>query len=282
MSAATVARNDFRSIRRSYVVVGVVATFTAIVGLVFLGSGQVHPDPSRTLWGFSALVVWVLPLFLAPLSYLAVAGDRARGTVVYHLGLPNSRAGYFAAKYAVRAGVTVATIVLGVAVAVVVAALTYEQAPDLARFLTFGAISTLYALAIVGVFLAVSAWTATRSRAMFGVLGAYFVLAAFWSGFVPMLNLATVLDAVASIPGVSIPDSTRALVGALSPSGAYFNLLPELVWADVIGEYDVFRQFQDVPDYLGYEPWVNVLSLLVWTVVAPLVGYLGLRRAELG
>ena len=280
MSVGTVARSDFKSARRSWVVLGVVVAFVGMVGLAFLGSSSAHPEPVRTTWGFSALVVWVFPLLVAPLTYLAIAGDRERGSIKYHLGLPNARGEYFLAKYVSRTGV--AAVTMGVVVAFVVATVAYESAPDTVRFLTFGAISVLFALAIAGVFVAVSASVTTRSRAMFGGFGAYFLLSAFGVGFLPVLNLGTVLDAVASIPGVTVSDSARALIAALSPSGAYFNLLPDLVWADVLTEYDSFATFADRPDYLGYEPWFNLLVLGAWAVGAPLVGYLRFRSAELG
>jgi ABC-2 type transport system permease protein len=282
MSVETVARSDFRSVRRSSVVLGVVVALVGMVALVFLGSSSVHPEPVRTTWGFSALVVWVFPLLVAPLTYLAIAGDRERGSITYHLGLPNARSEYFLAKYVSRAGVAAVTMALGVVVAFVVATATYESGPDVVRFLTLGAISVLFALAFAGVFVAVSAAVTTRSRAMFGVFGAYFLLSAFWVGFLPVLNLGTVLDAVAALPGVSVPESARAVIAALSPAGAYFNLLPELVWADVLTEYDTFATFTDRPDYLGLEPWFNLLVLGVWAVGAPLVGYLRFRGAELG
>ena len=282
MSVGTVAWSDFRSVRRSSVVLGVVVAFVGMVALAFLGSSEVHPDPVRTTWGFSALVVWVFPLLVAPLTYLAVAGDRSRGSVRYHLGLPNSRGEYFLAKYLTRAGAAAATMVLGVVAAVVVGLVAYENPPDIARFLVLGGLSTLFALAMAGLFVTVSAAVSSRSRAMFGVFGAYFLLSAFWVGFLPVLNLGTVLDAVASVPGVSVPDSARALIAALSPAGAYFNLLPELVWADALTEYDTFATFTDRPDYLGYEPWFNLLVLVGWVVGAPVLGYLRFRGAELG
>lgn len=282
MSVGTVARSDFRSVRRSFVVLGVVVAFVGFVALAFLGSSEVHPDPVRTTWGLSALVVWVFPLLVAPLTYLAVAGDRSRGSITYHLGLPNSRVEYYLAKYVSRAGTAAVTMVAGVLVAVVVSVVAYENPPDLARFLVFGVLGTLFALAMAGVFVAVSASVASRSRAMFGVFGAYFLLSAFWVGFLPVLNLGTVLDAVASLPGVTVPNSARAFVAALSPAGAFFNLLPELVWADALTEYDTFAQFTDRPDYLAFEPWFNLLVLAGWTVGAPVLGYLRFRGAELG
>jgi len=282
VSTATVARTDFRSIRRSYAVVGVVVSFAALSALVFLGSSEVHPHPVRTTFGLSALVAWALPLLLAPLAYLAVAGDRERGTITYHLGLPNSRAAYFRGKYVTRAAVGGITTALGVALAFAVALATYEHAPDPGRFLALAALSTAFALAMVGVFVAVSASVATRSRAMIGVIGAYFVLSAFWVGPLPVLNLGTALDAVAALPGVSVSEPARTLIGSLSPAGAYFNLLPEFVWTDAPGEYAALQQFAGRPDYLGYEPWFNAVVLAAWVVGAPLVGYLRFRSAELG
>jgi len=282
MSVDTVARSDFKSVRRSSVVVGVLVAFVGMVALMFMGSSSAHPEPVRTTWGLSALVVWVFPLLIAPLTYLAIAGDRERGSIKYHLGLPNSRGEYFLAKYVSRAGVATAAMALGVGTALVVATATYDSAPDIGRFLVFGTISVLFALAMAGVFVAVSAAVTTRSRAMFGVFGAYFLLSAFWVGFLPVLNLGTVLDAVGSIPGVTVSDSARAVIAALSPAGAYFNLLPELVWSDVLTDYDTFATFTDRPDYLGYEAWFNLLVLGVWAVGAPLLGYLRFRSAELG
>lgn len=282
MSVRTVAGTDFRSIRRSSVVVGVAATFAAFVGLAMLGSSEVHPHPVRTTWGLSALLAWVLPLLLAPLTYLAIAGDRERGTITYHLGLPNSRASYFGGKYVTRAGIGALTTALGVLVAFAVAVVTYEHAPVPGRFLVFGGLSMLFALSMVGVFVAISASVASRSRAMVGVVGAYFVLSAFWVGPLPVLNLNTVLDAVASLPGVTMAESTRALIAALSPAGAFFNTLPELVWAGAPAQYEVLAQFEGTSDYLAFQPWFNVLVLIAWSVVAPVVGYLRFQRAELG
>lgn len=281
MSVASVARTDFRSIRRSYVVVGVVGVFVAMVALAFLGSSEVHPHPYRTLWGFTAIVAWFYPLFVAPLAYMAIAGDRVRGSVKYYLGLPNSRAGYYLGKYLTRAAVAVAAVVLAVVAAFVVAAATYEHAPDPARFLTFGAISTLYGLAMFGTFFAISAATASRSRAMMGTLGAYFVLALLWIGPLPAVNVETLLAAVESLPGVRLSDPAEVIVGALSPGGAYFNTT-QLVWAGVLDEYEAFAALRDIPDYLGLKPWFNVLLMAVWAVGAPLVGYLRFRSAELG
>lgn len=281
MSATTVARTDFRSIRRSYVVVGVVAVLAVIVALVFTGSSEVHPHPYRTLYGFAALVVWVFPLLAAPLAYLAIAGDRVRGSIKYYLGLPNSRAGYFAAKYVSRASVAVVAMLLAVAVGYVVAAATYQHGPDPVRFLTFGVLSTLFALAMVGIFVAISAATATRSRAMMGVLGTYFVLCVFWvPGFVPVLDIQTVLDAVASATGLTLSESTRSLVDSFSPGGAYFGST-QLFWSDVADQYEVLAPLQDQPDYLGAQAWFNVLVMIAWIVLAPLVGFLRFRRAEL-
>ncbi|MFB6087269.1 MAG: ABC transporter permease subunit, partial [Haloarculaceae archaeon] len=221
------------------------------------------------------------PLFVAPLTYLAIAGDRSRGTITYLLGLPNTRSEYFVAKYVSRATVAVAAVVLGTALGFVVAATTFTNGADPARFLTFGAVSGLYALAITGLFLAISATTAERSRAMFGVIAAYFLFVPFWFGFLPFVSLATVLDAVSSVPGLSLSKAIRDVIGALSPTTAYFQST-EFVYAGVMDQYPEFSQFDSGASPLAHNPVFTTLVLVGWAIVAPLVGYLRFRTAELG
>lgn len=282
MSTYTVVNDDFRNIRRSYIVLGVVVAFTAMVALAFAGSSEVHDAGVRTLWGASALVGWGFPLFVAPLTYLAIAGDRARGSIGYFLGLPNSRAEYVLAKYVTRASVAAAAVLVAVTVGFVIAVTTYPDGAELARFAIFAGVSVLYALAMAGMFLAISAVTSTRARAMFGVLGAYFLFVAFWTGPLPAFNLSTVLDALMDLTGVELSDGAIGYVGALSPTGAYLNALRP-AYTGIIQDYEVFAGvYANQPDSMAYEAWFNVLVLAAWSILAPIAGYLGFRRSELG
>jgi ABC-2 type transport system permease protein len=281
MSVRTVVRDDFTNARRSYSVLGTIAVFTLLVSLVFAGDSTVHEHVYRGYWDVSALVAWFLPLFIAALTYLAIAGDRGRGSIKYALGLPNSRREYFGAKLLSRAGVTVATVLVSMLAGVAVAAATFSVSPDPLRFVAFTAVSVLYALAIAATFVAISAVTASRARAMSGVVGAYFVLVVFFSMPVPILNLSTVIDTVGSTLGVTIGDQTRTLIANLSPVSAYLQAT-ELAYQGVLGEYEVFSVFQGDSDSIVYSPWFGVLVMAAWTVLAPVAGYLQFRGSELG
>lgn len=282
MSFGTVLRDDLRNAARSYVVVGTVGVFAALVGLIFVAEIDVFDAPFRAIFDATFLLFMIFPLIVAPLTYLAIAGDRSRGSIKYVLGLPNTRAEYFFGKYAARAGIAVAAVVVATLVAFLVAALAYAESPDPLRFLTFAGLSSLFALSVVGVFVTISATTRTRSRAMIGVFFAYFVLGPFWLGFIPVIGLDTVVDAVTSALGVELAESTRQLVVGLSPSTAYLEST-ELVYSGVLERYDrIYGSFRPEEGYLAEQTWFAVLVMAAWAAVVPLLGYLRFRRAELG
>src|SRR6056297_1041348 len=281
MSAYTVLRDDFRNARRSSVVLGVIGVFTVLTALVFVSEIDIYDHAYRTLFDVTMLVGLVFPLFVAPLTYLSIAGDRSGGAMKYVLGLPNSRFEYFVGKFVSRAGVAVAAILVAVFVGFVVAAATFTNGADPVRFLAFAAVSVLYALAMVSVFVAISASTASRSRAMFGVFGSYFVLVPFMFGFLPVLSLGTLVDAVSSLLGVTVSGETRELITMLSPATAYLQST-ELVFRGVFDQYEAFGMFSPGSDNLARQAWFTVLVMLAWTVGAFGAGYAKFRASELG
>jgi len=279
MGVYTVARDDFVNARRSYIVLGVVGVFTALVGLIFAAEISIYDDPYRVLWDVSALVAFVFPLVLAPLVYLSIAGDRISGRITFPMGLPNSRRDYVTGTFLSRFGTAAAAVLSGLLVGFVVALATYANAPDPVRFLVFTGVTLVYALTFVSVFLAISAATTSRARAMFGALGAYFLLVVFWFGFFPLVNLRTAIDAVGSLLGSDLSETVRGYVTLLSPGPAYLQST-ELVYAGVLDQYDVFGQFGGDEPY--NQPWFGLLVMLGWTVLSLVVGYLAFDRSELG
>ncbi len=280
MGTYTVARDDFTNARRSYIVLGVIGVFTALVGLIFAAEMNIYDDPYRVLWDVSAFVAFVFPLFLAPLVYLSIAGDRISGAITFSMGLPNSRREYVTGKLVSRFGTAAAAVLSGLFVGFAIALATYANAPSPVRFATFAAVTLLYALTFVSVFLAISAATTSRARAMFGALGAYFVLVVFWFGFFPLVNLQTAVDAIGSLLGTDVSQTTRDYLAVLSPGTAYLRAT-ELVYAGVEGQYDAFAQFGD-SDELYDQPWFTLLVMLGWTGLSLAVGYLSFERSELG
>lgn len=279
MSTLTVAKDDFRNARRSYIVVGVIGLFTGLTALIFLSEMDFY-EPYRTLFDVLFFVSFVLPLLLAPLAYLCIAGDRESGAIKYAMGLPNSRGEYFAGKFLSRFGVAAAAVLAAVLVGFVVSLVAFSPAPDVARFVLFAGITLLYACTFVSLFVAVSASTKSRSRAMFGALGLYFVLIVFWFGFLPLLNLSTLLNAVGDLLGVTITDETQSYVAVLSPGTAYLQT-SKAAFGGVLDQYDAFQQF-GTEDELYAETWFTALIMLAWSVGSLAVGYLRFQRSELG
>ncbi|MEE6210708.1 ABC transporter permease subunit [Salarchaeum sp. III] len=282
MSVRTVARDDLKNAARSYVVLGVIGVFAALVALVFVSERNIYPDPYRTLFDVSFLTFLMFPLFVAPLSYLAVAGDRESGVVKYVLGLPNSRAGYVLGKFLSRVSVTIGAVVVALLVGFVVAFATFENAPSLGRFATFAGVSALYGVSLTGLFVGVSAATRRRSRAMLGVFGAYFLLVPFWFGGLPIVNIGTVLDAVATTFGTTVTESTRSFITALSPATAYL-VATEPVYHGVVDQYPTLASnFGGESTEIQNQLWFNVLVMLAWGALGLLAGYGAFRRSELG
>lgn len=280
MSLSAVFRDDVRNTRRSSVVLGVIGVLSVFVGLIVGSDGAVHGHPYRALFDVSFFFFLALPLILAPLTYLSIAGDRSSGAIKHSLGLPNTRAEYLLAKYLSRGLVAVLGVVVAITVGFVIAQFTYPNAPDTLRFLKFLLVSALFALSITGVFVALSSMTNSRSRAMFGVITAYFVLGPFWLGVLPVVSLSTILDAATSTLGVTLSEETLALIQNLSPTTAYLNAT-EIVYTGVTDQYEALAgNFQSDKYYDSL--WFNSLVMGTWAAVPLAIGYARFRIAELG
>lgn len=282
MGVYTVTRDDFRNARRSYVVLGVIGVFAGIIALIFASEITIYDDAYRTLFDVSALIGFVFPLFVAPLTYLSIAGDRGSGAIKYMLGLPNSRFEYFSAKYLSRVSVAITAVLVGVFVGFVVAATTFSNGADPICFLSFALVSALYAVTITGIFVGLSVMTAQRSRAMFGVIGTYFILVPFWYGFLPVISLNTILNGISTTFGMTISESTRNLIFVSSPGTAYLQAT-EIVYGGVFDQYLALTgAFQPESNDLARQGWFCTLVLVGWATVVPILGYLKFRVSELG
>ncbi|MFB6071747.1 MAG: ABC transporter permease subunit [Halobacterium sp.] len=283
MSLRTVARDDFTNARRSYVVLGVVGVFTALVALILGADSGHHAHPYRGLFDVSFFVFLVLPIIVAPLAYLAIAGDRDGGAIKYAMGLPNTRSEYVLGKFLSRLSVAVAAVLAALAVGFLVAAATYQEAPAPMRFVRFGVVSLLCVFSFVGIYVGISAATASRSRAMLGVFGAYFLLVPFWFGFLPVIGLPALLDTAADLLGTTLTEDTRAFVRSLSPATSYL-FGTKFVYAGLFPTpYEAMnQQIGTAPDEIYTQFWFNSLVMLAWGAGSLLVGYVSFRRSELG
>jgi ABC-2 type transport system permease protein len=284
VSFGTVLRDDFRNTRRSYVVLGVVGVLAAFTGLIVYAVESNHPDAFRSLFDVSFFFFLVLPLILIPLTYLSVAGDRERGSIKHTLGLPNSRAEYVLGKFVSRASVAIAAVVLSTAVAAVLGVALYTNPIDPMRFVWFAAVSSLFVASMTGIFVACSTLTKRRSRAMFGVIFAYFVLGPFWFGFLPIVSLETVITFIDDVIGTNLAETALNNITFSSPITAYLSGL-EPVYEGVIGtgEYgSIDQNYGGQADALYTKNWYSWLVMAAWGAVAIAVSYVRFRVAELG
>ena len=280
-NTVTVARDDVLNAARSYVVLGVVGAFVASVALVFLAERSLFPDPYRTLNDVAQLFVLVGPILLAPLTYLAIVGDRTSGRMKYVMGLPNSRRAYFAGKVLSRSTVAVVAVVASLFVGFIIAQVAFPNAPDVANFLLFAGASALYVVTFVSIYVAISASVRKRSRAMFAVVALYFVFVPFWLGVTPPLTLDTVLSTTGDLLGTTVSESTREFVNALSPLMGYGGLI-EPVFAQGADEYERFAHMGGEADAVYERTWFHLAVLLAWSVGSLALGYLQFSRSELG
>jgi ABC-2 type transport system permease protein len=284
VSLTTVLRDDFTNTRRSYVVLGVVAVLTGFVALITYSVADYHEDAFRALFDVSFFFFLVFPLILVPLTYLAIAGDRERGSIKHTLGLPNSRAEYVFGKFLSRAGVALAAVFIATAVALLLGVGMYSEPIQPMRFVWFALISGLFVVSLTGIFVACSTITSRRSRAMFGVIGAYFLLGPFWFGFLPVVSLQSVVTTLADLVGAEVSETTFAYIQFSSPTTAYLSGL-EPVYDGIVGtgEYPrIDRNYQGSSDELYAETWYNWLTMAAWGTVTLVLSYARFRVAELG
>lgn len=284
MSIATVFRDDLRNTRRSYLVIGIIGVLALLVALIVYSDAEFYPNAYRALFDVSFLLFLAFPVALAPLTYLAVAGDRERGSIQHTLGLPNTRLAYLLGTTFSRMSVAVGAVIISMLVAAVIGTIMYTEPIAIDRFVLFTAISTLFVASMTTIFVAISALSPNRSRAMVGVIGAYFILGPFWFGFLPVVSLQVVLDTIASALGVTLSDSTSQAIQFSSPITAYLTGLKP-VYHGVIdtGVYPrIDQNYVANPDVFYAQPWYTYLTMVAWATVAFAVSYIRFRRAELG
>lgn len=274
---STVARNDFRNVRRSRLLWGVVGIYVAFVALLFYTSGTGdNPEVTRTLFGAVFLTTLVLPLVAVAGAYLAVAGERESNTARFLLSQPTARHSVVLGKFLSR-GLTLALALLVavlVGVGFVVALYPTLEPVAVAKF--FG-LSLLLVSAYVSVSVGISAASASRSRAISATMGLYFVTVVLtvFQGFSIESALRWVLG---DLLGLGISDELYAgIVAVASPAEAYLNSTLAIFSPE---NFQAIQVSGSLPFYL--ETWFMVVVLLLWTAVPLALGISAFERAEIG
>lgn len=268
----TVARNDFRSVRRSRLLWGVVAIYLVLVVIVFVPSGA-DVAVSYTLLGATWLTTLLMPLVAITGSYLAIAGERESDTVRFLLGQPVERRSVVIGKFLSR-GLTLTIgllLAFGVGVGLVVALYPDPRPGLLAAFFV---LSTLLVAVYVSASIGISAAVASRARAIAATLGFYFVTVVL--SVLPWFSIRGILQRLfGDVLGLGLSaDVYTLLASLLSPAVAYFNALMGIIPGSGVETLPA-----NPPFFL--EPWFQTAILLAWIVVPLVLGTAVFDRAEI-
>ena len=277
MNALTLGRSDFRNIRRSRLVwttVGVlIAAFAAVVLTQRVPDGRGEQAALLALgklFGFTALL---LPVVVIPLGALSITNERTSGSIKYLLALPNTRRSVFLSKVLSRSTVAILGTVTASLVAVLLMLVRFGTVPT-PEFPVFVALTTYYGLVWTVAAVAVSGVSRTRSRALSGTLGLYFLFGVVWN-FLPSFNATTVARfVVEELLGRPATPTVYTVVELSSPTFSYVSASQAYVF-----EVDLFGA-SGASAYVG--PWLTLVLMAVWTGVILAVGYVGFRRARVG
>jgi ABC-2 type transport system permease protein len=291
VSALSVARKDFRGARRSRllwaaaVVLGLIAAFAAYVS----GTSGQSADLVRRLFRLLTLVLAVLlPVVALVASYLAIAGEREGGGIKFMLSLPNTRRDVFVGKLASRLGIVAGGVAFMYVAAASVALTRHAAFPAGVVFGTL-VLSLVYGGTFVSIAVSLSAAAASRSRAIAGAFGSYFVLVILY--IFPVVQIPTMVRWVhTTLLGADPNPDLYNAVRYTSPFLAYRKSINLVMPADL--RQTVFRSSLPadtsldtgqvnaaLPVYLSDE--FSLIVFAFWVVVPLTAGYLVFERSDL-
>lgn len=279
MSLALVAKKDFQDASRSKVlwilsalyvlfISAMVWAFSEFGGLLS-GEDAAAAAQQGVSFNLYLFLAGATTLFISAtalvVSYKAIAGERETGSVKLLLGLPHSRRDVLLGKVLGRTGVLAVPVLLGFAVAFVVA-LALGVDVVVTEYVVFALLTVLYALVYVSIVVGVSAMANSTTQATAGAIGIFVVLEVLWD-LVPTVAVFAFYWAT----GQDLPTTPAGypewfyVVTRLAPTSAYNvarnAVLPKSASVSVPS------------DSILLQDWVGFVVLAVWLVVPLAVGY---------
>lgn len=283
MSTLTVAKQDFKSARRSRALWAAATLFALLAALIAFGSQGYQLSASeqvQNLFRSLGMVLAVLlPIVALVASYMSIAGERESGGIKFLLGFPNTRRDVFLGKLLSRLAIVTGGLVFVFVTATTVAVARHGVLP-IGTILGLFALSLLYGAVFVGVAVALSAAVGSRSRAIGAAVGSYFLLVILY--VVPNIRITTLVRWVHhTMLGMETNPDLYDAVTYTSPFIAFRKALNLVFPADF--QRPVFRrsseEIANIPLYLSDEFAVVVFAL--WLAVPLVVGYLRFDRTDL-
>jgi len=262
VSWRTVAHKDVRDAGRS-------RTLWALFGflsILFVGYAAAYSyvgDGSFVgfVGGVVGLVDGAVPILGIVLGYRSISDDRADGSLLLSLSLPQSRRDLLVGTVLGRSIVLLVPTLLGLSIAGIYAALQYGTEGALAYPL-FLLATVLYGASFVAVGVGLSASTTVDRRITYGAVGAYLLLVVLWGTLVSFV-VAVLHRFNASL---GMPD-WALLLQLVEPGQSYARLLR-------VG-FDIGRAGRYVgegtPPFVDW--WAALAVLALWIAVPLAIGY---------
>ncbi|WP_266075345.1 ABC transporter permease [Haladaptatus caseinilyticus] len=277
MSFAVVARKDFEDAARSKMLWAITTLFVLATagGMYAISSLNDDFTAKQTVGFLSSPATLIVPLAALVIAYLSIAGERESGSIKLLLGLPHTRRDVVLGKLIGRAGVVAVATVIAFIAGAIVLIVQYGSFP-VTDFLVQGVVTLLFGLVFVGIAVGFSSMTATRSRAMAGAIGLYFLFQLVWN-VVPM-GAYYLLEGGFPSPMGKLP-AWYFLLNLLNPVNAYAIVAQFLTNPSSQNMYQTLVA-GDAPFYL--DGWFALVILGAWLVVPLAIGYQSFKRADLG
>lgn len=278
MALLAVIRKDFQDSIRSFSLLATTFLFVAfatwLVSIQWIPLMYQDSTANRStlalLNGMRQPTVFMVPLIGLVLAYDTIAGELESGTLRLMLGLPNSRAEVVFGKFIGRTAVIAVSILVGYAVAGVIALATYESF-NVVVFGQYTLLTVIYGAVYVGLATGFSAAMKSRNRALVGAGALYSVFLLGWDVMLLVLQLAIYGN---DIPETGLPDWFK-FIGTLNPSTAFMKATRA-----IIPEYSEITFYPEgSAPYL--DDWVGFLILVLWGALPLLLGYLRFEAADI-
>lgn len=275
MSLLAVARKDFKDVRRAKLIwfVGGIYTLFAVL-FFYVGSTGNNPDVLSQLQAMSGIAILIIPLIALVAAYLSVAGERESGSIRFLLSIPNDRKDVVFGKFLSRAGLVSGAIIVAFAVAAVMSAALYPSL-KLASFARAVMFVLYFALAYVAIAVGISSLTATRSKAMAGSIGYFFVFNVLWIPGTPFSVITALQFVFEDTLGIELSQNVEQFALGLSPAMSYLRSL-------TLAFPESFQQPADPSTPFYLEPEFGLVVLAAWIVLPLALGYWRFERADLG